>query len=192
MTRNARFLEVILRSAGRGVAITRLQKLAYMADLLAWRTLGRPISEFRYARDRHGPHDGALYSARDELVDAGLANLSEGTTKDGYDFKLVTLSPVAGQGPHDLTPGELHIINHVIQRYLSMDLGELLNDVVYKTTPMTKVERRGEPLPMEAEKNKDSNELGGISLEQVLRSREEFARGEYVTLDQLKAELSEK
>jgi len=67
MSRNARVLELIISRAGGAVARTRLMKIAYMADLLAWRVLGDAISEFHYKHNHYGPFDSAIYAAVEAL-----------------------------------------------------------------------------------------------------------------------------
>src|SRR5213594_2550199 len=99
MSRNAEVLQIILQQAGKPLAGVRLLKLAYLADLYAWRVLGHPISDFQYHRYHHGPFDKAFYEARDSLIEEGLVETEETTTSEGYDCKLLHLKKKREPGP---------------------------------------------------------------------------------------------
>jgi len=189
MTTNALVLETIVRRSGRHVSRTRLLKLAYMADLIAWRVLGAPISRFNYHWHHHGPFDGEFYCAMEELASARRVTLDSLTTNEGHDCVLVcaATAPPSPQASH-FTRGQIHILDYAIKQYLGLPLKDLLA-VVYETEPMKSAERN-DPLPMEAQRNRDKDDLGGICLETVLESREQFARGEHVTLEALKSEFA--
>jgi len=183
MSRNARVLELIVGRAGGAVARTRLMKIVYMADLLAWRVLGEPISEFHYKHYHHGPFDPAIYAAVEELCQAGHAEVEEGTTTEGprYDYDLVRL--VDGATPHvaqEFTPGQLHLVDLAVKRCAGINIRKLITEVIDETEPMKGVPH-GQPLDMEAQRNKDRDARGGISLETILEAREWFIHDEGLT-----------
>jgi hypothetical protein len=188
MTTNANLLEAILRQSGKPLSRMRLLKIAYMADLLAWRVLGRPISRFNYHRYHHGPFDQEFYCALEELLSLGRARIDEVTTKEGHDCQLVYLVADAPPvRPEVFTRGDVHLIGLAVQKYRDLPLQTFLV-LVYETEPM-KEARLNQPLPMEAQRNKDRDQAGGISLEIILESREAFVRGESISHESLKREI---
>ncbi len=188
MNRNAAFLDLILRRAGRRkISRTRLLKLAYMADLLAWRVLGAPISEFRYRRYKQGPFDGEFYPAIEALLEAGRVETEEKTTITGNDCNLIRAVSGFPSPLGEFTRGQAHLIDLAINRYGSMKLPKFLEEV-HRTESMKNIPFQ-EPLPMEEQKDKDREAAGGISLETILESREEISKGHGISLEELKKEI---
>lgn len=186
MSRNAEFLDLILERAGEDLGHVRLLKLAYMADLLAWRVLGQPISEFQYKWHKHGPFDPTFYTALGELQERGRIEDRPNTTKDGHECSLVRRLQVSSVA-EGFTRGQRHLVDLCVERYARLRLGELLR-IVYATEPM-KSAQPSLPLALEAQKNLDLERLGGVSLERILESEERIERGEWVDLGSFKRDL---
>ncbi|MFV1981792.1 MAG: Panacea domain-containing protein [Rhodothermia bacterium] len=190
MDRNERLLQVILERTPGKVSQTRLLKFVYMTDLVAWRVLGRPMSEFKYLRYNHGPFSPAFYTAKEGLLTSGLAEQEEISTRDGFDTTLIWSTVREPEEHNDFTPAELDIIDHVISRYRKKKLEEFLNEDVYQTAPMNNA-KFGEELPMSAEKNKDRERFDGLSLDAILESRAAFERGEGIPFEQVRRDILE-
>ncbi|MBI4601669.1 MAG: hypothetical protein HY721_06890 [Planctomycetes bacterium] len=159
-----------------------------MADLLAWRALGRPVSRFRYYFHKNGPFDPLFYEAVEDLCDHDRARCAGTTTASGHDCVFISHNPGLPEPTwEEFSPGDRHLVELVVRRYSRLRLQEFLQ-AVYETEPMKNV-KRNEPLPMEDQRNKDRDRAGGISLETILESRAAFERGESVPFEHLKQEL---
>lgn len=166
LSRNAQVLKFLLQQC-KGAGRTRLQKLAYLADLESRKLLGKPVSEFQYIWHDHGPFDSALYDAIQELDEKGYATQSEIDYGDGYVEKRVrdTGKPAL----LEFSPAQIEILSYIVKRYTKTPLKQLLDDVVYETEPMEKVQRRGDRLPMDEMNNVDRERLG-FDLEKVIEA----------------------
>jgi hypothetical protein len=133
LSRNAQVLRYLLEVAP-GIGHTKLAKFAYLADLEAWKHLGRPISHFNYVRAAHGPFDGrAFYAARDELVMRGM--ITDAQTQYG-DYLTYQMNPTDRGVEYCFSPPEMEILRYVAETYLEKTARDLCDDVVYKTAPM--------------------------------------------------------
>jgi len=106
-----------------------------------------------------------------------------------YDYELVRL--VVGVDPQiaqEFTPGQLHLVDLAVRRCAGMNIRKLITEAIDETEPMKGVPH-GQPLDMEAQRNKDRDARGGISLETILESRECFKRGEGISLEEAKREF---
>lgn len=176
LSRNAQVLKFFLQQTGAGLGVTKLQKLAYLADLEARKYLGRPITTFDYYWHDHGPFDGALYTAKDELVDGGHAKEEQ---REYFGYRERRLIDRGKAAPFDFDAYELEVLRFVADTYLATELRKLLTEVVYKTRPMKAVKSRGERLPMEQVDNSGEAELG-YDPKRVIEAEAALARGEYV------------
>ena len=190
LSRNAQVFLYFLRHSS-GLGHTRLLKLAYLADLEARRLLGSPISTLRYIFHRHGPFDPALYESVAELERAGLARVQEVRYPSGQHEKQVVATTQAPD-VSGFTPAETQVLAYVARQYGGMDLGTLLQQVVYQTRPMRRAER-GASVPVEMENNVDRQEIG-FDLNEIIAAEQEAERGNYVTadafFDALRAEIA--
>ncbi len=155
----------------------RLVKMLYMADVLAREYLGAPISSLQYYRDEYGPYDHHIKDVIKELIDAGLA--TEIIERDAeYLYKRLVDSgePVK----FDFSLGEAEILRYVALNYLSMPMKELLQDVVYLTTPMKENPPEGQDLNMDI-MNNVGKEAVGVDLEEVLKAEAEIDNGKFAT-----------
>jgi len=133
LSRNAQVLRYLLEIAP-GVGHTLLAKFVYLADLRARQHLGRPISAMQYRYDNHGPFDAvAFYTARDELIQAGLIT-HEPAEIGGYaGFEM---RPTEQPGQYDVTAAEAEILTWVAKTYASWTATDLCTRVVYTSKPM--------------------------------------------------------
>lgn len=176
LSRNAQVLKFFLQQAPTGIVITKLQKLAYLADLEARKYLGQPITTFDYYWHDHGPFDGALYTAKSELVDDGYA---EEEQREYFGYRERRVIDRGRSASFDFDTYELEVLSFVADTYLETELRKLLPEVVYKTRPMKAVKRRGERLPMEQVNNTGEAELG-YDPKAVIEGEAAITRGDYI------------
>lgn len=173
LSRNAQVLRYLLEAAP-GVGHTKLAKFAYLADLEAWKYLGRPISELRYVLDRHGPFDApAFFEALEQLVARGYAAQSSVPCGpyQGYEVR-----PTSEPVEYGFTLAEAAVLGHVVNTYLGLTAKELCEDVVYQTEPMRNVKKVGERIPMEKVTRDSADELG-FRLERMLAGEQSAEAG---------------
>jgi hypothetical protein len=173
-----------------GIPRKYLVKFIYEADVLAREYLGRPISTFKYRRDKYGPYDPAIDKAVAELIAAGhaeerperfsISRLKGGEYKRLFDQRI----PVS----FDFDLGESAILDYVVTNYINMPWEEFLHDVIYETAPMKAPTQKGDLLPMAALDNKGTERVG-FRLAEVLQAEEAGRRGDYVTLSAFVDEL---
>jgi len=177
VSKNARLLKYFVQQYP-GIPRKRLVKLVYMADIISRQFLGRPISTFAYRLDKFGPYDPAIEDAVAELVAAGLAR-EDVTWEDNINWKRLRDSgrPIA----FDFTPGESEILAYTAKNYLNMPMPELLDDVVYETSPMKEAEVFRAPLRMELVDN-EGRKAVGFDLEAVIRAERQAEAGNHATL----------
>lgn len=187
MSKNAKMLKFFLQqSPARGLGQTRLQKLAYLADLESRKLLGQPISDFKYVFHHYGPFDSALYDAIDELLGNEYAIRSEIDYGQGFVEKRVRDTGHAAL--MDFAPAELEILSFIVEKYMRTPLKSLLDDVVYETEPMKKVERRGQRLPMDEMNDVEKKRLG-FDLEKVIEAERGSHRPAKDFFDELRAKI---
>jgi len=106
-----------------------VQRLVYLADWEAARTLGAPITRVRWILDRYGPTSAAVWSAMDH--DRMLSIVSPSHT-------IHTVPVVRWQGPSDyrprLAPPHRTILDAVIQHTKDLTYSGLVA-LVYRTDP---------------------------------------------------------
>lgn len=185
VSRNAQVLHYLLE-LDRRIDATKHLKLAYLADVFGRRFLGHPITEFSYHWHDHGPFDSAFYGARDELEFAEVA--TEQTTEyPGTDYEARTLVALGGSVDYDFSPGERWVLDYVYRTYGDLPLDGLL-EIVYRTPPMERVEKQGEPLPMEIVDGEGTAELG-FDLEELAAADERVNEGRFVEWGEFRDEL---
>lgn len=193
LSRNAQVLQFFLQHAHRGLGHTKLQKLAYLADLEARKVLGHPVSAFEYVFHDHGPFDSDLYDAVEELRAAQFATESSINHGDGYIERCVRKTDTAPV--FQFSPAEAEILTYVARKYMGRRLRSLLDDVVYETEPMKKVEHRGQRVPVEIVDGQVRDRVG-FDLEEVLavekRARAGARRPARAVFDGLRARIRER
>lgn len=178
LSRNAQLLKFFAQQ-DRGIPRKRLTKMAYMCDVIALEYLGEQVSEFEYRWDLFGPYPPAMPDAVSELETANLGwSREQEAGEDGVSWKRLYDSgkPIA----FDFTLGQHEVLAYVVANYLPMPMDELLDDVVYQTTPFV---RRGvfrERLPMELSRNVGRNRVG-FDLEAVARAEKQVETGQSMT-----------
>ncbi len=175
LSRNAQVLKAICERRP-DLGITKLLKLAYLADLEARKLLGHPISEFQYIRYHHGPFDTDVYNAVGELEAHGHVSRYEANYRPGYHKHGVRNKPTTFG--HGLSPAEVEIIDYVVKSYGPMPLNTLL-DKVYATEPMRAVERFEQSLPMHVVDNAEKDEIG-VDLEEIIARERRIEQGHYI------------
>jgi hypothetical protein len=176
LSRNAQVLKFFAQHC-KGIGRTKLQKLAYISDVEARKLLGHPITSFEYYWHHHGPFDGRLYEAIEELDVTGYVQQGEINFGSGYQRKTVIDKGLPTV--FDFTPAELTVLEYVASEYIGTPLTELLSEVVYESEPMLAVNARGERLPMEILDNTQKNAIG-FDLEEVIAAEQAAKAGDYV------------
>lgn len=184
LSKEAQILKYFLQRT-EGLGITKLMKLVYLADLEARRCLGRPISGFEYHFGKHGPFDRRIYDAVEELQDRGFATEQEIHL---IDFTERRISDTGEPAILDFSSAEQEVLSFLVAEYSDAPLGDLLDEVVYSSQPMEKVESRGDPLPMD-EENDTVREERGLDLEEMLAAEEEAEQGNYRELEDFFSDL---
>lgn len=167
--------------SNKGIPRLRLVKMAYMSDVLAREYLESPVTSFNYYRYHLGPYDDAIIDAIEELVNAGLAETRTEWSETGDTKRLVGRgAPIAFQ----FTAGELEVMKYVADTYMTMEMREFIEDVVYLTVPMVEAKDRDprDKVPLNMDQlNNVGTERVGFRLEDVLRAEEAIRAGRYVT-----------
>lgn len=188
LSRNEQVIRYIVSRCGRVNGRVRLLKFVYLADYLSRRYAGRPISTFKWFKHDFGPFDAQFYGVLDTLKEGGYIEEHPRPWAGGivYEFED-TGKPVA----YELSLTDLYVLDRVVEQHEKANLRELLDDVVYSTEPWAAVD--GKPLRtqlnMEAIDKTGAEELGGLSLDTMLRSRQEIREGQYITFEDFLREL---
>lgn len=155
LSRNAMVLRFLLEEAP-GIGRIKLAKFAYLADLESRKYLGKPITQFKYVYDQHGPFDARpFYSALEELEQGAFVTQNQIPLGQYLGYELCpTSSPVE----YDFDVAEAEVLSHVARTYLARNAQESCEDVVYETQPMRDAEP-GRPLPMDAVNRKPGDRL---------------------------------
>ncbi|MDE2987722.1 MAG: DUF4065 domain-containing protein [Chloroflexota bacterium] len=94
---------------------TKLCKILYYSDFEAYRELGQPITGASYFKMERGPVPLVMYDVREELESSGVARV----VKDDHNPFAPQRLEVSESRPSyggNLSPGELRIVDDVIQR----------------------------------------------------------------------------
>jgi len=102
--------------------ITKLAKIIYHADFLAWRLQGQPVTGTRWKRMEHGPAPADFHKILDELSAAGRISIVERTFHDYRQKRIVAHdSPASGL----FSDHNLRLVDQVIQKLLGWNASEL-------------------------------------------------------------------
>jgi hypothetical protein len=172
MSRNAQVLRYLLQVAP-GIGHTKLAKFAYLADLEAWKYLGRPISQFAYFFDQHGPFDSdGFFGALEELKSGGFVTENQIPCGQYVGYEML---PTGRAAEFDFSPVEAEVLRYVATTYFSKTARDLCDDIVYKTKPMMEAQP-GKPLPME-KADRHLKERLSFRLERMLEGEASVAAG---------------
>lgn len=158
------------------VGRTVIVKLLYLSDLEARRYLGRPITDLDYIWWDYGPFDSEILSQLDQLCRDDVLNVEHVCYpggKSGYRYSLG-----AKRINTSFSREESAILEYVARLYGRMDLRDLLEEVVYQTSPMIHAkahQETGAKLEMSAVDNEAR--VPGLELERVIESVDELDRG---------------
>jgi uncharacterized protein YwgA len=177
ISRNAQLLKFFAQQYP-GIPRKRLVKMAYMADLIARQYLGHPISEFEYRADHFGPYPPEITDALAELEAEGLAwTRATEATAEGPSWKQLFDS--GHRIVFEFSLEENEVLGYVVKNYLNMPMEELLEDVVYQTTPYKASESFRERLRMEMADN-EGKKLVGFDLRAIINAERQVDAGEYL------------
>lgn len=119
-----------------------LQRLVYLADWEAARTLGAPMTRVRWILDRYGPTSATVWSAMHHDRMLAIASLPS--------HSIHTVPVVRWQGPSDyrprLAPPHRTILDAVIQHTQDLTYSGLVA-LVYRTDPVA-TSLQGTMLPL--------------------------------------------
>ncbi|HLF92922.1 MAG TPA: Panacea domain-containing protein [Planctomycetota bacterium] len=155
---------------------TRLIKFIYLADYEARRWLGAPISTLTYSYDRFGPYDKTLHDHLGHVSHLVEEEPRRWIDHQGYVYHSRSSSPV-----HRFTREERILLDHIAERYSSLPLPELLDEVVYQTEPMRKAiasDARFTVLDMDSVNNEARRKFGS-DLKQLLEAKDELDTGRW-------------
>jgi len=155
--------------------------MIYMADIIARRYLGHPISEFDYQKDKFGPYSPEIPKAIAELESLDLVWVKDNkaTSQEGRDASKV-LFDSGRRIIFDFSLGENEVLGYVVSNYRSMDLKEFIDLVVKKTKPFLAQKRVRAPLPMDIVDN-EGRDLVGFELEAIIKAERQAEAGDFVT-----------
>lgn len=121
---------------------TKLNKILFFADFLAYGHLGKPISEAIYTNQKHGPVPRQLLAAQRSLTESGRAILAERTH---FGYKQKRLIPLVSPDLDLFSVDEIHIIDETIRK-LEDKNGTELSDFTHKFRPWRDTSE-GEEIP---------------------------------------------
>lgn len=110
---------------------TKLNKILFFADFLAYGHLGHSITGATYINRNHGPAPRPILLAQRNLVDSGRAVMAE-RTHFGYTQKRVLPLVPASLAP--FAPEELRIVDETIRKLETMNATEL-SEFTHKFRP---------------------------------------------------------
>jgi uncharacterized phage-associated protein len=170
-----------------GAGRTQVVKFLYLADLEARRYLGKPITNLDYIWWDFGPFDSSILSQLDELCRSGFLEGEQvcyHTGKVGWRYRATT-KRLEESFPKEVSA----ILEFIASHYGTTSLQNLLDDVVYQTTPMVDAKKRegfGCRLRMNLVDN-EARAVPGLELEKVVRAIEQLDRGQGKSLKEVVA-----
>ncbi len=179
LSRNAQVFKFFAQQCS-GIPRKHLVKLAYMADLVARQFLGHPISRFNYILHHFGPYPRETEETIRELESLELARAVESVRATPYDVATKKLFDTGRPVIFDFSLGENEVLAFVVRCFMKMDTEELVEDVVYQTSPFLQAvseERFKGPIHMEIVDGQGKQELG-FDLERVLAATRQADLGD--------------
>lgn len=177
LSKNARVLQYLAQKARRPLTTFQLQKLPYLADLLARKQTGEPVTSFNYIWYDYGPFDSELYAAIEELERAGLSKTKPQRFWSGHNGRL--LRPLQTCDDLGLSPAERYILDRVCSEYEGVSTKEL-KKLAYGSEPMRDLTERKLPkhrVPMEIVNFAEAE--CGCDLEHALEQSRQIEAGNY-------------
>jgi hypothetical protein len=189
-TKTADAVRFLVSRYGNGIGRTQLMKLLYLADLEAHRFLGRSITPISYRWYNHGPFSETLYHSLELLLGKGEMNEEKYTSSHGTPASKYTYNGVPSISTLDDV--EQILLASVLDEYSKTPLTELLEEIVYKTKPMTIAQKKGDhnnPLDLSAVDKEGAWEYGGVDLYRLIQGETEARSGLVQPLDEVEREL---
>ena len=138
-------LHISLESEGdEYYGATKLNKLLFLADLTAYRVLGKPITGQEYQAIPHGPAPRRLAPVRDRMRDAGEIGVRE---IDFYSRKQHRIIALILPDISKFDAGEIAIVDRLIRRWWGKSAREI-SDYVYEILG-GRIAEEGETIPYE-------------------------------------------
>lgn len=104
---------------------TKLNKILFWADFIAYAYLGKPITEATYIRRQHGPVPREIVRAIDNLVVQGRALMGE---KIYFGKSQKRLEALDGPNLSLFTSNEIKFVDHQIKRLADWNATEVSDD----------------------------------------------------------------
>ena len=125
-----RFKELILYIAAKCASdqrfgATKLNKILWRADFVAYAQLGQPITGVEYMRLRQGPVPRRLLPLQEQLIDEGRAAVASQTVLGGYTRKVTV--PLADPDLSLFTADQIAIVDAVIDEFSGMSAAQVSN-----------------------------------------------------------------
>ena len=125
-----RFKELILYVATKCAfditfGATKLNKILWRADFMAYAQLGEPITGVEYRRLPQGPVPRRLLPMQDELIREGRAALSKQTGLGGYSRKVTV--PLVDPDLSLFSADQIAIVDTVIDEFSGMSATQVSN-----------------------------------------------------------------
>lgn len=122
---------------------TKLNKLLFYADSVALGVLGRPITEWRYVKDRYGPVPEDYSLILRDMVEARRLKIERDQAVEAQQVPVARV-PVPGDL---LTPAQTRLVDQVIDIYWEHGAGAI-SDESHADVPGWEVIARGHPVPL--------------------------------------------
>ncbi len=124
---------------------TKLNKLLYFADFLAYQHLGRPITGARYQKLQHGPAPRALLPIREELEREGAVRVEH------HGRALPRTVTVARRDANTdvFTPEELELVDEIIESLAGATAAEI-SELSHEQSPGWQLAEMHEDIPYES------------------------------------------
>lgn len=129
---------IIARSTPEKLGSTKLNKVMWFADIIAYRATGKTITgQTSYQKQKYGPVPNGIVIAVRALINEGAVTRREAPTPQGIRHEFLWL-----QEPNiDIfSAAEIDIINQMIaavcDNYSAVSISELSHDALWEETPM--------------------------------------------------------
>lgn len=144
---DGKFRELILYLADKSQAdpkfgSTKLNKLLFFCDFLAYKSLGRSITGHEYQKLPHGPAPRALLPVRELMVEEGDCILRE---EDHFGYDQQRLIPLRAPRPEVFSGAEIDLIRDVISELWNSN-GSEVSDLSHQFLGW-ELAAVGEPIP---------------------------------------------
>jgi antitoxin SocA-like protein len=146
-----KFRELVLYVANKSAddpyfGATKLNKLLFFSDFLAYAVLGRPISGAVYEKQNHGPVPRELVNVRQQLIEDRLAVIQERRYLGYVQKRLI---PLREPDLSRFSGEEVALIDDVIKGLSGRTASET-SEFSHRAVPAWRVAQLGEEIPYPA------------------------------------------